>query len=154
MAGNGNSGRRRRPTHLKLVEGRHYRLNKHEPVPEGALSEAPEFFTATQRAVWDYVIQNAPRGLLKRLDAATLQAWVAAKCLHDEAMKALQSSPRIIKSPNGMPVQSPWIQILNKQASIMQRLSLDLGFSPAARARISLEIEEESDPADRYFDPA
>jgi len=151
MPGTRNSGRRPKPTHLKLVEGKHYRLNKREPVPDGALCEAPAILNNEQREAWNYAIKHAPQGLLKRLDAGTLQCWAVAKCLHDEAVAALQSSPRIIKSPSGMPVQSPWLQILNKQAGIMQRLSLDLGFSPAARARISIDDYDQSDPTDRFF---
>lgn len=139
MAGNANSGRRRKPTHLKLVEGRNYRLNKAEAVPKGELQDAPLVFDVDQRQVWNYVIDNAPRGLLKRLDAGLLQTWVVAHCLHDEAVKALQSSPRIIKSPNGMPMQSPWLQILNKQAAIMLRVASDSDFRrPLERVFLSV----------------
>ena len=152
MAGTSRSGRRPKPTDLKLVEGRFYRLNKAEPIPSGELQDPPIIFDAGQCDVWNYAIDNAPRGLLKRLDAGLLQTWVVAHCLHDEAIKALQSSPRIIKSPNGMPIQSPWLQILNKQAAIMLRVAGDLGFSPASRACISLgDTEVEYDPTDRFF---
>ncbi len=130
MPGNSSSGRRRKPTHLKLVEGRHYRLNRREPVPVGDLNEPPIILDEEQREIWNYAIQNAPKGLLKRLDAGVLQGWVVAKCMHDEAVRALQSSPRIIKSPAGMPMQSPWLQILNKQATLMLKFAGELGFSP------------------------
>lgn len=154
MAGNSSSGRRRKPTHLKLIEGRHYRLNRNEPVPVGDLSEPPAVLDAAQRAAWIYAIQHAPKGLLKQLDAGVLQCWVVAKCLHDEAVTALQSSPRIIKSPNGMPTQSPWIQILNKQAVLMVKFGGELGFSPASRARVSVDTgDEEDDLATRFFGP-
>jgi hypothetical protein len=36
----------------------------------------------------------------------------------------------------------------------MQRLSLDLGFSPAARARISLDDELGHDELEKYLRPA
>ena len=152
MAGNSNSGRRRKPTHLKLVEDRRYRLNKNEPVPKGSLNLAPDFLTSEQRAIWEQVIADAPLGLLKRLDGAALACWVVAYSMYIEAVEALKHGPRIVKSPNGMPVQSPWVGILNKQALIMQRLSLDLGFSPAARSRVSADLCDEAyDLAERYF---
>lgn len=154
MAGTRASGRRPKPTQLKLVEGRHYRLNRQEPVPPGNLSDAPAHFDTRQREVWDTVIANAPLGLLKRLDAGVLACWVAAFCLHEEAVQKLQSSPKIIKSPNGLPVQSPWLQVLNKQASLLVRLAAELGFSPAARARVSVEEVDSYDPADEFFGPA
>jgi P27 family predicted phage terminase small subunit len=153
MAGNRSSGRRRKPTHLKLVEGRTYRLNKGEPIPPGNLAEVPAHFSDRQREVWNSTLANAPLALLKRLDAGLVECWVVAYCLHEEAVKALQSTPNIIKSPNGTPMQSPWLQILNKQTSIMIRLAAELGFSPASRARLSTEEEEADDEAERYFGP-
>jgi P27 family predicted phage terminase small subunit len=152
LAGTHASGRRRKPTKLKLVEGRHYRLNQREPVPEGDLIVVPSHFDVRQREVWDAVLANAPSGLLKRLDAGVLACWVVALCLHEEAVQKLQLSPKIIKSPNGLPVQSPWLQILNKQAALLVRLAGELGFSPAARARVSVDEEDlEGDMTDRFF---
>lgn len=56
-----------------------------------------------------------------------------------------------MKSPDGTPLQSPWLAILNKQAIIMRSLVSELGFSPAARARISIADEEDDDPTAKYF---
>lgn len=154
MAGNSNSGRKPRPTQLKLVEGKHYRLNgrKAEPVPEGDLVEAPEHFDAEQSAAWDYAILHAPRGLLRRLDQGLLAAWCVTWVLHQEATNALQTTPRVVKSPNGTPMQSPWLSILNRQAALMRSLASDLGFSPAARTRIAAEDDGNEDhPTDRFF---
>lgn len=137
---------------LKLVEGRHYRLNRQEPVPSGDLFDAPLHFDKRQKEVWKTVLKDAPRGLLKRLDAGVLICWVVAFCLHEEAVQKLHSSPKIIKSPNGLPVQSPWLQILNKQAALLVRLASELGFSPAARARVSVdEADLEGDETDHLF---
>ncbi len=153
MAGNGNSGRKRKPTQLKLVEGQHYRLNerKNEPVAMGELSDAPAHFSDQQRAIWAYAIQHAPRGLLKASDGPVLETWCIALCLHRKATEMVNSTPVIIKTANGTPIQSPWLAVLNKQAIVMRSLVSELGFSPAARARISLAYEEEADPLAHYF---
>lgn len=154
MAGNGNSGRKPKPTLLKVVEGKTYRLSsrKAEPIPEGDLVEAPDHFDQDQREAWDYAIMHAPAGLLKRLDQGLLAAWCVAQVLHRDATKALQNGPKVVKSPNGTPMQSPWLSILNRQAGLLRAIASDLGFSPAARTRISLEEGAgDEDPAERHF---
>jgi hypothetical protein len=43
----------------------------------------------------------------------------------------------LVKAPNtGLPIQSPYLPIVNKQALIMMRAVDHLGFSPASRTRI------------------
>jgi P27 family predicted phage terminase small subunit len=43
----------------------------------------------------------------------------------------------MVKSPNGCPVQSPYIAIANRQAEIMLRIASEFGFTPASRSRIA-----------------
>lgn len=148
--------RRNRPTHLRIVEGRRDRRPAHlrdrEPAPTGALAEPPDWLSADQREGWHYVIANAPLGLLKRLDRAMLTAWVVAEALHREASIKLRNSSLLIKTTQGAVIQSPLLGIINRQAVLMKALAVELGFSPAARTRISCEPEEDfDDPTDRFF---
>ena len=66
-------GRKRKPTALKVLEGtfRKDRANLKEPKPTGDLLKAPAHFNKKQQAVWDYAIDNAPKGLLKLLILAS-----------------------------------------------------------------------------------
>jgi phage terminase small subunit len=51
-----------------------------------------------------------------------------------------------------MPVQSPYLSILNKQAMIMLKAASEMGFTPASRSRVEVsDDEQEADPADRFF---
>jgi P27 family predicted phage terminase small subunit len=154
MAGNSNSGRKATPTKLKLVEGKNYRMSDraNEPVPAGDLCDPPAHLNERQLVIWSYAIEHAPHGLLKKLDQAVLMAWCVAQSIHEEATKALNNGPTIIKTPNGMPIQSPWLGIINKQAIIMRSLVSELGFSPTSRTRISIEQDEEDDDITaKYF---
>jgi len=153
MAGNANSGRKRKPTHLKLIEGRTYGMKDRagEPVATGELGAPPSHFNERQREIWIHALGHAPGGLLKSIDGALLASWCAAQALHEKAVTMLNSTPVVIKSPNGAPMQSPWVAILNKQTSTMRSLVSELGFSPAARAGISLAAKEERDPLAHYF---
>jgi P27 family predicted phage terminase small subunit len=176
-------GRRPKPTHLKELEGNPGKrpLNKREPKPEGDLYAAPEWMSESQREGWAYAITHAPYGLLKQLDRSILAIWVVAEDLHREAAEKIVQYGLLTKSPNaGLPLQSPYLAILNKQAQIMLKAGAELGFSPSSRTRVQVDRglngplawlrerindphnllakpwefdgQEESDPTDRFFD--
>jgi len=52
-----------------------------------------------------------------------------------DAMEGIQQYGTMMKSPNGFPVQSPYVAIVNRQAEIMMRIAGEFGFTPAARSR-------------------
>jgi len=111
-----------------------------EPQPVGDLTEAdaPSWVTDSQRAGWNYAIQHAPLGLLKRLDKSILVIWVCAEDLHRRAVQEVARLGMLLKSPNtGEPIQSPYIGIASRQATMMMQAAAALGFSPAARPQIA-----------------
>ena len=138
-------GRKQKPSALKILQGtaRACRLNENEPRPHGDLVEAPEHFTLEQRAIWDYAIANAPRGLLKRLDLSVLEVWAVACAAHREAVQKLARTGQVIKSPSGYPIVNPFMSNMNRQAQIMLKAAEQLGFSPASRPRVHVDAEAE-----------
>jgi len=50
----------------------------------------------------------------------------------------------MIKSPQGFPIQSPYLSIANRQAEIMMRIASEFGFTPPSRSRISAPTEAPS----------
>jgi phage terminase small subunit len=61
--------------------------------------------------------------------------------LHQRAIAALNDSNLLVpaSAADGAPlVQNPWLQILNKQAMLILRLSGEFGFSPISRARLGI----------------
>lgn len=135
-------GRRPKPTHLKELEGNPGKrpLNKAEPRPEGDLYAAPTWMTDAQREGWAYAVTNAPYGLLTHLDRSILAIWVVAEDLHREAAEKVAQYGLLTKSPNaGLPLQSPYLAILNKQAQIMLKAGAELGFSPSSRTRVQVD---------------
>lgn len=144
----------KKPTALKLIECNRGKrpLNKREPKPRGNLYDPPEWLTDQQRVGWKYAIETAPLGLLKRVDRSTLVVWVIAEDLHRQAVEKINGGAMLIKTPNGMPIQSPYISIINKQASVMIRAASEMGFTPASRSRVEIDGgNEEEDPAERFF---
>ena len=135
-------GRKPKPTALKELEGNpgKRRLNQREPKPTGDLYAAPGWMTDSQREGWAYAITHSPHGLLKHLDRSVLAIWVVAEDLHREAAEKIAQYGLLTKSPNaGLPLQSPYLAILNKQAQLMLKAGSELGFSPASRTRVQVE---------------
>lgn len=134
-------GRKPVPTQLKVLRGNpgKRRINSNEPLPEGNLKDPPVWFNDSQKAGWNYAIDHAPDGLLKRLDCSALVAWVVAQDMHRQATEMVARHGLLIRTPvTGTPVQSPYIPIINRQATIMLRAAEQLGFTPVARARVQM----------------
>jgi len=95
-------GRKPVPTYLKVLRGNPGKraLNKNEPVPEGSLADSPDWMTEGQKAGWNYAIEHAPLGLLKKLDRSVLAAWVVAEDLHRRASEQVEKFGILTKAPN------------------------------------------------------
>lgn len=135
----GITGRRPKPTLLKMIAGNPggRKLNDREPKPVGDLKDPPAHFDDELREIWSYAIQHAPAGLLKMIDSSVLETWCTAHALHRRAVAEVRKFGILMKAPNTqLPIQSPWVPIVNKQAFIMLRAVDHLGFSPASRSRI------------------
>lgn len=154
------AGRKRKPTHLHLVEGTlnvtRHRARKAEPVPVDDLAAPPAWMDAAQQETWRYAIKHAPLGLLKKLDSSVLATWAVACCLHQQAVEQiakLGASGLLYRVPStGTLVQSPLIGVVNRQAAIMIKAASELGFTPTSRAKVSIEPNGRiEDPAERFF---
>lgn len=134
-------GAKPKPTHLKLLAGNPGKrpLNRNELRPQGDLHDAPEWLTDEQKAGWTYAIANAPAGLMKRLDRAALTAFVVAEDMHRQASVAVGKFGLVTKSQTlGVPMQNPYLPIVNRQAQIMLKAAAELGFSPSSRSRVQV----------------
>lgn len=145
-------GRKPLPTIVKKTKGtlRKHRINPREPKPPSFLGEPPEQMTEGAKEAWRLAISCAPEGLLTGLDANILAAWAVAADLFWRAQEGLGKTGLLIKSPNGFPVMSPYLAIVNKQAQLMSRAAAEMGFTPASRSRVALasEAKAELDPWD------
>lgn len=132
-------GRKPKPTALKLIAGNPGKraLNAHEPQPRTDLAAPPVWLTERQQATWREVVELSPPGLLKDVDASVFAVWVVAFDLYQEASEKLARTGMLIKAPNtGVPMQSPYLAIVNRQAQIMLKAAAEMGFTPASRSRV------------------
>jgi P27 family predicted phage terminase small subunit len=134
-------GRRPKPTRLKALTGNpgKRRLNRDEPRPEPSVPDCPPELGEVARREWDRLVgQLGSLRMLTQLDRAALAAYCGAYALWLEATEAIQKFGIMVKSPQGFPIQSPYVSIANRQAEIMMRIAGEFGFTPASRSRISL----------------
>jgi P27 family predicted phage terminase small subunit len=109
--------------------------------------ECPPELGAIAREEWDRVAPHlVAAGRLKPLYRSSLAVYCAAYATWLEASIALQTYGTVMKSPNGYPIQSPYVSIATKYADIMTRISSEFGFTPASRGRLG------SVPDPRYLE--
>lgn len=135
-------GRKHKPTWLKLLDGNpgHKPINKLEPVPKDPIGPPPADFTAEQRAIWQHAIAAAPPGLITELDRQTLIGYCVSAALYEQARIRVNTHGALVKTPvTGVPMQSPWLSIQNKQWQLMKQAISELGFSPTSRPRVKIE---------------
>lgn len=134
-------GRKPTPTYLRVLNGNPSErpLNTLEPVPRGELQAPPHWMNDRQKDLWRQIIQTAPPGLLKDLDGSIFTVWVVACDMHSEAVQKVNQYGQMVKSPSGVPMQSPYVSIMNKQALIMKAAAAEMGFTPSSRSRVKVD---------------
>jgi P27 family predicted phage terminase small subunit len=102
-----------------------------------ATVECPPELSPTARQEWDRLAPElAAAGRLTPFDRGPLAAYCTAYALWAEGVDALQRYGTVMKSPNGYPVQSMYLSIVNRQVEIMIRIASEFGFTPASRSRL------------------
>ena len=150
------AGRKPLPTVVKELKGtlQKCRVNAQEPKPVGDLVEPPDYMSDGAKSAWRYALECAPPNLLKKLDMSVLEVWACAADLYRKAQIGIGKTGLLMKAPNtGVPMQSPYLAIANKQAQIMTKAATEMGFTPASRTRASVP-EEKNDDFDPWSDIA
>ena len=147
MSGTGQSGRRPKPTALKLLTGNPGKrpLPKGEPKPALSGGKAPEWLSPQGRVFWD---RNAPMilalGLLTEADVDLFATACEQDALYRRLMDVTLKAP-FSKRAQGVSVR------MNKALEQRNRILLQFGFSPSARAKLSTEPPKEDNEFDRLF---
>ena len=131
---------KKKPVELKILRmtGKQAEklVAKRTPTP-GPIAEPPEWLTAEQKDEWKYTLENAPREILRKIDKAVLAGFIVAEDTHRKASIAMAQSQLLVKSPKQeLPMQNPYLAIVNRQCVLMIRAASELGFTPCSRARI------------------
>lgn len=100
-------------------------------------AEPPSWLSPAALAHWKPASEQLDKaGLLSNVDADALGLYCDSLATFEEATKQITRTGRIIKSPSGYPMQSPWLAIQNKAKEQMMKLQQEFGKTPSARSRI------------------
>jgi len=134
----GKQGRKPKPTKLKLLEGNPGRrpIRKDEPDPPPAIPSCPDHLSLEAKREWERVTPLLEKlGLLSQIDGAALSLYCQAWGRWVEAEEALRTYGVMVKSPNGFPMQSPYLAVANRAMEQIRAMLTEFGMSPSSRTR-------------------
>lgn len=106
------------------------------PAPVETQPEQPQGLTAIEQKVWEELLLEAPENVKRELNRIVFETLVRATVQYRDAAAKVAQYGAVIKSPSGYPIQSPYVSIQNKQASLIRQLSAELGLTLASRLRV------------------
>ncbi len=133
-------GRTARPALLHELDGNPSKLKIKPDIPVSlGQPVCPDHLNEYARKTWNLITDNMPSRLYGAVDTNVLAAYCVAASLHRDCVIELKSSGAVVTGEGGAPYQSPWISILNRQASLIATLGTRLGLDPAARNNLSVK---------------
>ena len=147
-------GRKPLPSNVVRLRGNpgKRRLNDAEPRPAPRVPTCPACLGDVARQEWKRLTRElAGLGLLTGLDRGLLAAYCEAHALWVEAVSSIQRYGTMVKSPNGYPMQSPYVAVANKQVDIMVRIAAEFGMTPSSRTRIRVDEQRPEDPFEAFL---
>ena len=135
-------GRKPKPARLKILCGRVGEQKKAvPPAPDPAIPECPEHLSDLARGEWQRLAAELyALGLLTKLDRAALAAACVCWARWVESEQQMtETGGAVIKSPNGYPIQNPYLSIANEALRQLKGYLIELGLTPGSRGRIDLK---------------
>lgn len=150
MAGKkGRSGRKPKPTQLKLLHGtfRPDRANPNEPRPEIAPPPVPAWLTGEARRLWEEIVPElVALGILSRIDGPSLACYCSAVADLARARRVIQLHGK------GQDVLQKWLAIQATAMRQVREFASEFGLTPSARTRVSGAPPTLQDPEEAELD--
>ena len=144
-------GRKPTPTALKLVRGNPGKrpINDAEPTPLASIDlECPDWLSAPAREHWPAIAEQLrAAGLLSDIDHAALGLYCEAFARWKDANEKVVKLGAVVKSANGYPIPSPYLQVANQAYAQLTRMLAEFGMTPSSRSRVAVK---KPDPAEQY----
>lgn len=138
-------GRKPLPTPIRELGGNAGKrpFSPNEPHVTAHLPPAPSHLSKHAKAEWRRVGRELLRmGLVSTIDRALLTSYCSAWGRLIDAEEKLAQFGSVIKTPGGMLVQSPYLQIVNKAIEQLAKLAPEFGMSPSSRTRVTASTPE------------
>lgn len=140
------------PTALKLLRGNPGKrpINRNEPQPSREVT-MPDWLSPDAAKHWPIVAKQLhDAGLLTAIDVTALGLYCEAFARWKDANARIVKYGTVVKSPNGYPLQSPYLAIANKAHEQMTKLLAEFGMTPSSRSRCSVAKPDNSGPYARF----
>lgn len=160
MPNHKQGGRKRTPTHLKIVNGNPGKrpLPENEPQPQKGIPDPPEHLTDAQRAAWQRFGEALHQvGVLTRLDDVNLELLCSTYVSYCDAIaNESKTGPVWIKAPDDPKdfpkfVYSPYWVIKNKAMKQLLSLLTEFGMTPSSRSKVQIAKDKEVESGKKRF---
>ena len=148
-------GRKPKPTALKDLAGNPGKRakNQHEAQPPRVIPNCPSHLNDEAKKEWHRIVKDLHQaGLFTKVDRPALAAYCQAYgrwVMAEEKLDTLASM--VDETPNGMQVQSVYLQIANKSMEQMRKFLVEFGMTPSARSRVTVQQPEKPDELEMLF---
>lgn len=138
-------GRKPDPVGLKLLKGNPGKrpINLNTFAPKSVIPKCPAHLKGEARRHWTRVTRELHAyNMIGEVDGSRIaqMCTIWARYVHAESMisKAEEKggSGLFVKTPNGYPVQSPWLTVSNKSIEQYGVICAEFGMTPSARVRV------------------
>jgi phage terminase small subunit len=145
-------GRKPKTVAAKLAAGNPGKrsLNTLVGAPKPGDMLCPQTVARNQRAqaYWTMYLDNVAPGHLTPIDAPLLGRLCVCLAYADEANQMIEETGMLVKAPNtGLPIQSPYMAVLNRQTELARKLAAELAIPPAQRNRMGPHGAREGAPS-------
>jgi len=163
MTGHRGSGRKRKPSIVRKLEGRrsHARPLTEDVRGLGAPT-CPVHFSPEQRRLWASVTASMPAGVYTKADSGLLESYCLAWGLVREASRLIEATGLMVRSERG-PVKNPLVSMRRAAQAELRGIAAELGLSPTSRAKLpqqaavedpmSLLLGDDLDPTGAWTTP-
>ncbi len=118
-------------------------LSVQEPSQPQLLLTCPSHLSPRAREEWDWIMLELPQHVcILNLDRTMLALYCDATAQYWEATEAIKKTGAVLMTPNGHPMQSPYVGIAHHYSTLLIKLASELGLSPASRRRLPSPISE------------
>ena len=148
------AGRKPIPTNLHILRGLPGKrpVNGSEPKFDPSVPKCPLHLSDEGKREWRRITkQLSSANLLTVVDRAALAAYCQAWGRWVEAEESIKKHGVLVKSPQGFPMQSPYLAIANKAMEQMQRMLVEFGMTPSSRSRIHVSPQGAVDPREAFL---
>lgn len=141
MAGTPRSGRRAKPTALKLLQGNAGKraINGDEPKGEilNHIPACPDWIGELGQEAWKHLAPWLTKNkILTATDLHNLEAFCSAYHRWREAENIYATQGPVVEGATGGPVKNPAATVINESLKQMTTFGSALGLDPASRVRL------------------